>query len=368
MTSAEPTAQTPALDFLRNEPAVGANAYRVFAAKKGEHAGNEEDFLLTNDGTRARLGPDQLSAAEATTAPKDGSIGGTVFDDFRGDREMDGNDKGLDSVTVYLDIDRDGRPGPNKPATKTNELGGFFSMTSSPASMSFAKSCPTDTFRPQSPRRMEGWCGCWPLPWTNVNGVVIRFDQPVLADTTDLRVRGTRGGMSAVNVVALTGMPNTYLFTLPRPLGGDGTAPFNGDRFVLDLNGDAPNGVRATAAGGSLYLDGNNDGRPGGDFLLPFDVVQGDVNRSGRVNVTDYAATRRRMGSTVDASRRYSVFHDLDGSGAINAQDAQFVRSRHGRTLPAVQLTASAVSTFGISLGLQPMWRRLLEGEEPVTT
>ena len=50
--------------------------YRVFAAKQGEHSGNPEDFLITNDGTQTRLGPDQLSSAEASTRPKDGSISG----------------------------------------------------------------------------------------------------------------------------------------------------------------------------------------------------------------------------------------------------------------------------------------------------
>jgi hypothetical protein len=143
----------------------------------------------------------------------------------------------------------------------------------------------------------------------------------------------------------------------------NGSASFNGDRFLLKLDGDPTLGVRGMSNGG-FYLDGNNDNVPGGDFVLPTNVLEGDVNHSGGVNVSDYSATLRRVGSSVDAGARYSVFNDLDGSGAINFTDARLVRSRLGRTLPAVQAPPAATSL--ILMGERQPLRRGLFNDEPL--
>jgi len=202
------------------------------------------------------------------------------------------------------------------------------------------------------------------LPWINLDEVVVRFSQPVTVDAGDLVVRGTKSAQAAVNVVPLTSSPNTYRFSFGSPFAGDGSVRFNGDRFLLNLDGDAPNGVRAAVAGAVLYLDGNNDGQPGGDFLLPFNVLEGDVNHSGGVNVSDFAQTLRRLGSGVNAPARYSIFNDLDGNGAINATDARLVRNRIGRILPAVQ-TPPAATALAVTVERQPA-RRSLFNDEPL--
>jgi hypothetical protein len=155
-----------------------------------------------------------------------------------------------------------------------------------------------------------------------------------------------------------------YVFTLNGPLLGDGSVRFNGDRFVLSLDGDVRDGVRSIAANGGVPLDGDNDNVVGGDFILPFNVLEGDVNHSGGVNVTDYALTLRRLGSSAGLTTRYSVFNDLDGNGAINFADLGLVRSRIGRILPAVQAPA-AVSLLVVGGDRLPT-RRGLFGEDPV--
>jgi hypothetical protein len=139
---------------------------------------------------------------------------------------------------------------------------------------------------------------------------------------------------------------------------------FNGDRFVLSLDGDLRDGVRSIAANGGVPLDGDNDNVVGGDFILPFNVLEGDVNHSGGVNVTDYAQTLRRLGSSAGVTTRYSVFNDLNGNGAINFADLGLVRSRMGRVLPAVQAPA-ALTILGIEADRRPT-RRGLFGEQPV--
>jgi hypothetical protein len=520
-------ADTHELDFVRKPDAVGPNAYRVYAAKEGEHSGNAEDFLLTNDGTRTRLGPDQLSSAEATTAPKDGSVSGTVFFDFNGDGVMNGDDRPLGDVTVYVDVNGDGRPGIDEPTTKSNELGGYFFDNLAPGEyevrevppqglvqtsygggpgraivrsgqryrfVNFGNARPAtisgtvfndlndngvrDATEPalagaavyldlnnngvldagepsatsadpagdwsisgltpgnyvvrQNPptgfvqtmpatggqavtvgsggvannvvfgdyrlpgpkvldvfvrgskwsdaflkklaalRLGEGSAGFHVpspaqrvtlLPWVNVDEVAIRFDQPVAVDAADLVIQGTHGDYKALDMAPLTGMANTYLFVLNRPLGGDGGAASNGDRLLLDLNGDPPDGVRAAgAAAPGPLLDGDFDGIPGGDFRLRFNVVQGDVDHTGTVNVLDYLDTLRRRGSSIDSSARYSVYADLDGNGGIDVVDALLLRRRIGSALPAVQAPAAAVQDQAPML--QPM-RRGLFGDAP---
>ena len=123
-------------------------------------------------------------------------------------------------------------------------------------------------------------------------------------------------------------------------------SPFGANRLTLELRSGGASGVKDLvgraldgewASGTSIFPSGN--GTPGGDFLFNFNVLPGDVNRSGLVNVTDMAEARRRFASAVvaggaAASPRYSIFTDLDGSGVINATDVLIVRRNLHRLLP----------------------------------
>lgn len=172
------------------------------------------------------------------------------------------------------------------------------------------------------------------LPWVNVDQVVVIFDQDVQIDPADLRIDGVRNDYRAATVGRLTGIDHAYVFTLSRILGHSGLSG-NGDRLLLEVNADPPAGVTGSAAP-QVPLDGDGDGVAGGDFRAAFNILQGDANRSGVVSPLDYVGTRFRQGSTAfgAGARRYSVFYDVDGNGAINVSDAVFVRRRLGRGLP----------------------------------
>jgi hypothetical protein len=500
-------------------------AYRSYAAKEGEH-GNPEDFLLTNDGTQTRIGPGLLSATDSSNRPTDGSIAGNVFEDFNGDLEKTGDDRGLPDVIVYLDLDRDGKLEDNEPRQVTNEIGGYVFDDLKPGDYLVrevpprgyvisdvdASGVPTTVRAGQRPRinfsnsrpatisgtvfndvnsngaadageggvagafffvdknndglqganepgatsagpsgawtigplpagryvvrqaLPSGWVQTFPasngtqvvtvssgstatgitfgdhfrapkvlevfvrssswssafqkelarlqlgdgasgyrifptrlpalLPWVNLNQFVVRFDQPVDATASALAANGMKNDRAGLSVAPVANAPGTYVFTLNAPLLGDGSVRFNGDRFVLSVDGDLRDGVRSIPANGGVPLDGDNDNVVGGDFILPFNVLEGDVNHSGGVNVTDYALTLRRLGSSAGATTRYSVFNDLDGNGAINFTDLGLVRGRIGRILPAVQAPA-AVTLLGVE-GDRRTTRRALFGNEPV--
>ena len=390
----------------------------------GEYLVREEtprEYLQTSDaeGTgrlvRVRAGDrERLYFGNARPA----TVSGFVFNDQDNDGVRDPGEPGLAGAVVYLDLNNDGARNGLEPFTTSADpngawlIGGLLPRSyvvrqvppagfdqSAPAAGSFTVTVSSGStagnlvfgdFRRPGPKvldvfvRSSGWsfsfmkelvrlglgdqtagfrltAGRVPmlLPWVNLDRVYIRFDQPVNVGASDLRIDGVKNGNSASASSPTTGF-DSYVFSLRRPLGGDGSAPFNGDRLVLVLDGDPPAGV--TARTGGLYLDGDSDGVPGGDFRLPFNILEGDVNRSGVVNVNDYVDTRRRLGSSVDSTPRYSVFSDVNGSGAINAADALLVRARSGRSLPAVQVPVAALA---ISLPLRPA-RRDLFGEQLV--
>ena len=491
---------THSLDFEARDLPPGAEVvYTVFASHANPDRGIEEDFLVTNDGTRTRLGPDQLTLAKVSTRPVDGSASGTVFEDFDGNGTPGPDDRPMGDVTVYVDLDRDRQPDANEPTTRTNELGGYFfddlppgvyhirevvpqgfvdpptgtqngarivevtagkrergqnfgnvrgatvsgvvfndvngngvrertepplagatvyvdlnnngsRQAGEPSAVSTAqegawsiggvapgtrviRQVPPTGFRQTAPAagfhtvtltsggtvaglnfgdqrlppprvlgvyaRGSTWSanflkaladerlGADPagfllasaaaapmVSWVNVNQLAIRFDQPVAVDASDVLVQGSRTNYAATAVAPLAGISNAYLFTLDRTLGGDGSARFNGDRLLLTIDGDAPNGVRGAGQGGPL-LDGNLDGTAGGDYLLRFNVLQADVNHSGGVNVTDSLALRRHLAGIPGSPPVSALYCDLNGSGAVTVADALLLRGRVGRLLPA---------------------------------
>jgi hypothetical protein len=171
------------------------------------------------------------------------------------------------------------------------------------------------------------------VPWVNVNQVVVQFDQPVRVQASDLSIHGVRSSFSATAIEPLPQLGHAYLFTLDATLG-DGD--LGGDRLVIDVNGERPDGV--TAVSGGLLLDGDNDGAPGGSMRARFDVSPGDTDRGGAVLANDFSDVKRKFFSTT-ANRRsgpaaYSVFHDVDGSGAILADDFSEVKKRFFQSLP----------------------------------
>jgi hypothetical protein len=347
-----------------------------------------------------------------------GGVSGTVFNDVDADGVRDAGEPGLAGALVYVDLNNSGTRDAGEPAATSTDPAGAWAIGSlapgtyvlrqlPPAGMvQTAPAGGTQTVVVASgstaggvefgdrtgPRvvdvfvRGSSWSpsflkqlaaqrlGADPagyrvssvgaavllLPWVNVNQVVVRFDQPVNVDAGDLLVHGVRADYVPTAVAPLPGMTNAYLFTLARPLGGDGTGALNGDRLLLDLDGDAPGGVTPAGRSGPL-LDGDSDGQAGGDYRLRFNVLQGDATRNGAVNLFDAIDVLRGYGGVVGISARYSLFRDLNGSGAITGGDVVLVRSRTGRALPAVQAPAAQDAT---SL-LRPA-RRSLFGDDPV--
>lgn len=163
------------------------------------------------------------------------------------------------------------------------------------------------------------------LPWINANQIVIEYSGG-LAGAPAPSIFVIDGVRRDYQVTAVTLLDPTHvLLTLDQPLGGNpATTSTNGDRFTLTVNG-----------GGS----------GGGNFQRRFNVVQGDVNRSGSVLANDYSEVKARFFQNSNQPA-FSPFHDVDGSGSVLANDYSAVKARFFHALPAVQ-AAAAVAGAG---------------------
>jgi hypothetical protein len=164
-----------------------------------------------------------------------------------------------------------------------------------------------------------------PLPWTNLNQVIVRFSQPVSAGPGSLTVQGTNGGTIPVQSFSYDVSTNTGTWTLNRAIGTD--------RVLIDLS----------AIPESFSLGGLDSGPE--QFRL--NVLAGDVNRNARTTIADAVDVRNRVGTSV-GNANYSVFHDLNGSGTIDATDRTIALLNVFATLPASQVSPSPAAPAAV--------------------
>jgi hypothetical protein len=81
----------------------------------------------------------------------------------------------------------------------------------------------------------------------------------------------------------------------------------------------------------TITLHNVNDGMTTGEGIISMGVLAGDSNANGRVNSTDVAQSKGRIGQTLNATNFRS---DVNANGAINASDVSIIKSRLGSALP----------------------------------
>jgi uncharacterized delta-60 repeat protein len=149
-----------------------------------------------------------------------------------------------------------------------------------------------------------------PLPWLNLNQVAVGFNRPVDVERGDLRLRGVSVAEYAVADFSYDPDTRTAVWTLDRTIGADRV------RVELDVEGVRP-------------------------FATQFNVLPGDVDRGGTVVAA--GAVKRSFFRTVSNPGvwpdPYSIFRDVDGSGAILADDFSEVKKRFFTRLPAGEPT-----------------------------
>lgn len=180
-----------------------------------------------------------------------------------------------------------------------------------------------------------------PVPHSRINQISLTFGEHVTFGDEQATLTDSAG-----NEVALFGP-----FVAPGTEPGTYTATWQTEDFlalgrytlrigdgVVDDDGHALDGEwrndTSTASG---------DGEPGGEFAFAFNVLPGDVNQDGIVNLFDWIEVRNRRGATV-GSPDYSILHDIDGRNGIDLADFYAVPLRAYDILPPPSASPSAAA------------------------
>jgi hypothetical protein len=205
----------------------------------------------------------------------------------------------------------------------------------------------------------------WPLAggftWVNVDRVTVRFSRPVEVAPDDLVLHG-------VNSPRTTPVSVEYEYDARLGLAIATWAldrPIWADKFILEVDAD-PGGVHARDFE-DIWLDGDNDSEPGGDFLRRFNVIPANTSAGAYVGADDFAWVRQALNTSI--ARRgvgngsYTMTRDLNGDGRINSVDLSEVRKRYLSRLPFGEPTVSAAGAGASASRLRPVTRSLFNSE-----
>jgi hypothetical protein len=180
------------------------------------------------------------------------------------------------------------------------------------------------------------------VPFANLNRLHVRFSEDVSVQREDLAVLGVNVPAYALaDAFAYDPATFTATWTLAANVGPD--------KLLLDHAGGVADGGVADALGNNL-LDGewsngadafaSGDGTAGGDFEFRIDVLPGDGNGDGAVNVTDLGVVSTHFGRSPRGPRQ----GDFDGDADVDVGDLGILATNFNRSLPAGSPSGQATS------------------------
>ncbi len=122
---------------------------------------------------------------------------------------------------------------------------------------------------------------------------------------------------------------------LPTGAGNVASASINGPEVTVNLSGVADEQRLA------ITLVNVTDGTSTNDVRVAMNVLVGDVNGDGIVNVGDTVQVRNQSGNILSSDNYRS---DINADGRINVGDVVPVRTHSGSSIPCSEPVASAVS------------------------
>ena len=177
------------------------------------------------------------------------------------------------------------------------------------------------------------------LPWSGINQIQVTFSENVTVDQSDLLLTGVN--VPSYNVAGGTFNYNSTTFTatwtLPLSIGADqlmlalnanGSDPIR-DAAGNHLDGEWTNPTSTTQSSSSSYPSGN--GTVGGNFNFRFNVLPGDANQDGLVNISDLTA----LASQWQQTSQGFLSADLNHDGQVNISDLTMLASAWQAALPA---------------------------------
>jgi hypothetical protein len=169
---------------------------------------------------------------------------------------------------------------------------------------------------------------------TSLDQIKVRFGDNVTVNASHLSLFGA----NVANYVTTVGLkPGGFTYDAPtRTATWTFNAPFANDALRVVIDDAIVDSGGATLDG--EWTDGvstfSGNGTAGGDLRLRFDVLPGDANANGQVNIADVRARLATQFTSIGHAA-YDPAHDMDGNGVLNATDLVLMRNYSGRTLPA---------------------------------
>jgi hypothetical protein len=188
-----------------------------------------------------------------------------------------------------------------------------------------------------------------PLPWNNINQVIVDFDQPgVTVAEGDMEVCGINGpftvsGFSSVEVnpdgVADNGDEFTRAsWTLSEVIGADNLQLTLSDNVQssagVALDGDFDNAVGDAPSG---------DDVAGGNFVFPFTVLPGDVDRDFGTDLADAFQVFLAQTAFLD------VLNDVNADGSVNLTDVFTALLAPVSTLPTDAPNCGSIASAAVA-------------------
>ena len=199
-----------------------------------------------------------------------------------------------------------------------------------------------------------------PLAGGNLNKIIIQFSENVNVVQGDLALVGVNVSNYGFSAFSYDAGTHRATWTLTANLGRD--------KLLLDLNGSTAGAVTdvsgnrldgdwtnptwnppSAPVGGDAWPSGN--GTAGGDFQFRINVLPGDTNQSGTVDVSDLAVLAAHY------RQSYSGWGnaDFNSDGVVNVQDLAVLAANYRQALPVGEPTpptpAPPVGAMPLSAG-----------------
>jgi hypothetical protein len=173
------------------------------------------------------------------------------------------------------------------------------------------------------------------VPWIGVDRISLRFEQQIALANATFTLTGVKRVNYPIGQFSYDQSARVATWALTTPIVA-------GDRLTLTLDG-------AVAAFDGVPLDGDYNGTGGGAYRRTFNILPGDVDRTGNVvNAGDLVVVRNHVGQNASAdgtaTSNYDPFIDLNTDATINASDLVLVRNRVGQTSIAALFSATRVT------------------------
>jgi hypothetical protein len=272
-----------------------------------------------------------IRAGFAAAAPT-GQISGNVFDDVTGDGIRDSFDTPLGAgITVYLDSNNDGQRQGNEPSTTTDSSGNF-GFTNLADGTYYVRVDPAHGQASSTVKVIVAGGATYAgrdIGLTQTAPpirIVSKFDSEklislTLAFNTDVSATLDRDDLQVINLI--TGAPadmSAFTFTESAPGAGtvaswSATTLANGNyRMTLPAAAVSSFGVGLTS-----------------DFTQNFALLNGDANRSGTVDITDFNVLASNFGKSGMTFSQGNF--DFSADGKVTLQDFSVLASNFGKSL-----------------------------------